>query len=578
MTLITEDKFEKSLEFIAKAEVVAIDTETYWTRYWETKRIIGVSVYGEVGSQHFSCYYPFRHEAQDGENLSLDQLPILTKTLDQVSIHLFHNAKFDRSRFLREGLTLSRPFYDTMLISHMIDENTSHELEDLAEMYKIDMQANRRKTNMHNLRKHILWHQIDLSIWEPYACGDTRNTFKLWQRLMPVLAKQELTENYPVEAHYSDALMHAELRGVGIDQDFAEKMSDHCSLRMYEIKQEMGFDPAKRLLLAKKLFLDLKLPILERSEKQRNKDFPTGVPVMDEPIMQKLSKKASGEAKAVMDLVLEYRGLQKAQSTWYDGFVEKCDSTSRIHTTYNQHVTVTTRLSSVEPNMQQLPRDVESSPVKKMLRATPGYELWEADYNQIEYRLAGVLSDDPVILEAYRAGSDMHSSTALRLKTDRQSAKTINFLLIYEGGPGRLAETFGISIEQARPIWEGYHHTYWVMFKFAERVNATAAQRGYIKLWDGRRRRFRLHFETKKAWNSYVQGGAAAIIKRAIVAIHRNSEIKSHIVGQVHDSIWVEIPEGMIEDEQKRIAYEMEWPSRDERFKIPFPVEWKRLA
>lgn len=574
--LITPDKFDRSLEIISQAEVVAIDTETYWTKSWENRRIIGASVYGEVGNRHFNGYFPFRHESSDGENLGIEKLESLAKTLDAIPLHVYHNAKFDRSRFLREGLTLNRPFYDTMLISHMVDENTSHELEDLAEMYKIDMNSNLRKKHIHEVRKQIVWHRIPLSIMEPYACGDTSNTFKLWKKLMPILSKQELTALYTVEAFYSDALMHIELRGVKIDQDFAEHMSDFCTARMYSITEKLGFDPGKDLQLAEKLFIDLRLPILERGKP--SKSFPTGRPSMGEPILQKLAKKASGEAKEVMDLVLEYRGHQKARSTWYDGFIEKCDSSSRIHTTYNQHVTVTTRLSSVDPNMQQLPRDVESSPVKKMLRATPGYELWEFDYNQIEYRLAGVLSDDPVILDAYRSGSDMHSSTALRLKTTRDKAKTINFLLIYEGGPGRLAETFGISLDAARPIWEGYHHTYYHMFGFAARVNAVAAQRGYIKLWDGRRRRFRLQFETKKAWNSYVQGGAAAIVKQAIVSIHQDKEVQSRMVGQVHDSIWFEIPVGQFEEEEKKIKYHMEWPSRDERFKIPFPVETKKLA
>jgi DNA polymerase-1 len=564
------------LEVISQAEVVAIDTETYWTKSWENKRIIGVSVYGEINNKHFNGYYPYRHESPDGENLPLDTLESLAKTLDQIPCHVYHNAKFDRSRFLREGLALDKPFYDTMLISHMVDENTSHELEDLAEMYHIDPHANLRKSHIHAVRSKVVWHKIPLSIMEPYACGDTSNTYKLWKRLMPVLAKQELTDLYPIEGQYSDALMHIELRGVRIDQEYAEHLSDYATARMYSISQKLGFDPGKVLLLAKKLFLELKLPILEVGKP--SKQFPDGRPKMDEPTMEKLAKKASGEAKEVMDLVLEYRGLQKARSTWYDGFIDKCDSNSRIHTTYNQHVTVTTRLSSVDPNMQQLPRDVESSPVKKMLRATAGYELWEFDYNQIEYRLAGVLSDDPVILDAYRSGSDMHSSTALRLKTDRQSAKTINFLLIYEGGPGRLAETFGISIENARPIWEGYHHTYYHMFAFAARVNATAAQRGYIRLWDGRRRRFRLHFETKKAWNSYVQGGAASIVKRSIVSLHQDKELKSKMVGQVHDSIWFEIPVGKFDEEAERIKYHMEWPTREPKFKIPFPTEAKQLA
>lgn len=584
MTLIDKTKFERALEIIAQAEEIAIDCETYWTKSWENKRIIGVSIYGEALGKRFNGYFPFRHEWEEVENLPYDYLERLTEKLNVVPSHTFHNAKFDRQRFVLEGLRLTSTFFCTMVASHMLDENSSHELEDLAEHYGIDPDANKRKQHLHDLREHIVWHRIPSEVMVPYACGDTRNTWHLKRKLIPRLEKQELMRLWPTEESYSDCLMEMETVGIPIDCNKAERLADQCTKRMVAIKKELGFDPAKPLPLALKLFKDLKLPIYEIGKP--SKQFPKGRPKMDESTFVKLAKDVkTPEAKAIMDLVLEFRGLQKAKSTWYVGWPELVDSKDRLHPSFQQHGTATTRLSCNTPNVQQIPREEElegeiplDKQVKKLLTAPKGYELYELDYNQVEYRLAGVLSGDPVILDAYRAGKDMHSATAERLGLTRQQAKTTNFLFIYEGGPGRWAEVFGQPLDKAKEVYAEYHRVYHVMFKFAARVNATAGQRGYIKLWDGRRRHFRFAFETKKAWNSYVQGGAAILIKHGMTRIHKDQTLLSKMVSQVHDSIWCLVPEYATHTELKKIAEHLEWPSRDPRFKIDFPVEVKRLV
>jgi DNA polymerase-1 len=495
VTLITPDKFEKACEFITKAEEIAIDTETYWTSNPENKRIIGVSIYTEVEGKHLSAYFPFRHSWENQENLPMDCLPHLAEKLNGIVHHIFHNAKFDRSRFAVEGLNLTSRFFCTMVGSCMLDENSSHELEDLAERYEIDHLANKRKAYIHEVRKHIIWDEIPPEIMVPYACGDTSNTWHLAKRLVPRLEKQDLMRLWPTEEAYSDCLMHVELTGIDVNQERAEALADECTHRMIAIKQELGFNPAKPLPLAIKLFKELKLPVYEIGKP--SKQFPKGRPKMDEGMFEKWAKDAkTDEAKRIMDLILEFRGLQKARSTWYVGWPELCDSKGKLHPTFNQHVAVTTRLTCVGPNVQQIPRETSDAldkRVKKLLAAPKGYELWEFDYSQIEYRLAGVLSNDPVILDAYRSGRDMHTATAERLNMSRQDAKTTNFLFIYEGGPGRWAEVFGRLIDEAKQVYSNYHQTYSTMFRFAARVNSTAAQRGFIRLWDGRRR----HFKTK---------------------------------------------------------------------------------
>lgn len=582
MTLITADRFERALGIIAQAEEITIDCETYWTKSWENKKIIGVSVYGEATGKSFNGYFPFRHEWDGTENLHYDCLGKLTEVLNQVPSHTFHNAKFDRQRFILEGLSLDSPFHCTMVMSHMLDENSSHELEDLAEHYGIDPDANKRKMHMHEMRNHIVWHAIPHELMVPYACGDTRNTHYLKRKLIPRLEKQELYHLWPTEEVYSDCLMKLEHVGIPINPELAEQLSDACLRRMREIKKELGFDPAKPLPLALKLFKELRLPIYEIGKP--SKQFPKGRPKMDEGMFIRWAKDAkTPEAKSVMNLVLEFRGLQKANSTWYVGWPELMDSKCRLHPSFQQHVAVTTRLTCNTPNVQQIPREDDDGEaldkkVKKLLTAPVGYELWQADYSQIEYRLAGVLSGDPVILEAYRSGSDMHSVTAARLGQTRYGAKTTNFRFIYEGGPGNYADAVGCSIEEGKRVYNDYHQTYHVMFRFARRVNNAAAQRGYIKLWDGRRRHFKFYFETKKAWNSYVQGGAALICKHGMVRCHQDKSLQSLMCSQVHDAVWFLIPGHAVHTEKKKITEHLEWASRDERFKIPFPVEWSRLA
>lgn len=580
MTLITPDKFDKSLEYISQCDEVAIDTETYWTDSWDNKLIIGVSVYGEANGKSLSCYYPYRHEWETQNNLDLDSLTLLAKTLDATP-QIYHNAKFDRQEFFKDGIVLKAPFMCSMVMSHMINENDSHELEDLAEKFKIDPHANARKAHLHELRKHTIWHKIPAEFMVPYACGDTRNTFYLAKKLKPILDKQEMYNLWAIEEAYSDALMHLEINGILIDSDMADEFSFRAARRMGGIKKELGFDPGKPLALATKLFIDLRLPIIEVGKP--SKQFPRGRPTMNEATLNQLAKVArtkSPEAVGVMQLVLEYRGLQKRRSTWYEGWPELADKNNVLHPTFHQHGTVTTRLSSVGPNMQQIPReDDEGVPSpKKLVRAPKGYELWQADYSQIEYRLAGVLSGDPIILEAYRSGKDMHSSTGERLALPRQGAKTTNFLFIYEGGPTRWAEVFDRPMDEAKRVWSEYHQLYHVMFAYANKVNTTASERGWIRMWDGRRRHFKFNFECKKAWNSLVQGGAARIIQKSVVNIHQDTAVLSKMVNQVHDALWFIIPEYAIHTEKAKLTYLMEWPSRDSRFKIPFTIDWSRIA
>lgn len=590
--IVDEDRFDAALGYIRRSKRVAIDTETYWTSNWQQRKLIGVSVYceftGDNGlNQVFNGYFPFRHgiTATDLEprNLPLRYLTELESALNHSDcVHVFHNRKFDHNVLRHDNLELTRPFFCTMVISHMIDENSSHVLEDLAEHYRIDTGANARKKEMHDLRKKTVWHCIPLDKMAQYACRDTANTFKLFELLWPELEFQELSDLWELEEKFCRTLTDMEFRGIAVCEGDLMNFRDHSEKRLIELELELGCDPMKPQQLAKLLFETNGFKPVGFTEAKPSKQFPQGRPKMDEDALLRMGKNTiSTEKSLVITKVLEYRGHVKAKGTWYEGFLEATDSTSRLHPNFNQHGTKTTRLSSSNPNMQQLPRDVESTPVYRALRASPGYQLWSFDYSQLEFRLTAVYAAENSILEGYRGGTDFHSLTSRNLGVSRQLAKTVNFLIIYGGGAGKLSETIGVPLDSARDILHRFHAAYPNISKISERAMLTAGQRGYVKLWTGRRRHFENQWEHHKAFNSIIQGGGHEIIKRASCDFYDSGLRRrgvAHLVGEVHDALWVEINETFVEESCEQIKFMMEWPSRDPEFMIEFPIEMKRLA
>lgn len=234
--------------------------------------------------------------------------------------------------------------------------------------------------------------------------------------------------------------------------------------------------------------------------------------------------------------------------------------------------------------MQQLPREgdpeddnlVIRERVKEILDVPNGWELWEFDYSQMEFRLSGCYSKEPGIIEAYRAGSDMHQSTADALGISRFEAKTVNFLIIYGGGAEKLAAQLGRPVEEAREFLENFWRAYPLLEQTVRAATAAAEQRGFVTLWTGRKRHFRYPSECYKAFNSIVQGGGAEIVKQSAIeltAIRSQYEFKP--VAQVHDSYWFEVPKDSPET-LNAIQRAMEWPNG--KFIIDFPVDRKLLA
>lgn len=312
--------------------------------------------------------------------------------------------------------------------------------------------------------------------------------------------------------------------------------------------------------------------------------------------------------------VLEYRGLVKANSTWFRGFIDIASRSkdARLHSTFNGSSkqsgkigTKTGRLNSSNPNVQQIPRHEEeldadiTKHVKRLFK--PGRQRWglyEFDYSQIELRLASVYAHADPLLEALRAGADPHSVTAQRIGCSRQAAKHATYTTLYGGGPPRLAETIerlqfittgqviSYSVEDAKDLLDAFFDLYPGFKTMLGQAAQTIRQRGYVKMWNGRRRHLERWFDPikqrmvdngHKAFNSIIQGGASEIIEQSMRSIPRK-DYAYRVVSQVHDSLWIEIVNDYREEWIEELKWYMEWPSRDERFEIPFDVDVKRLA
>ena len=363
-------------------------------------------------------------------------------------------------------------------------------------------------------------------------------------------------------------LFRMEEAGVLIDKDQCRSLANDAVREIDLIEDRLGFDPAKRLALAHRLYSKPPegLGLVPAQLGKPSKSYPLGVPIMNEAELLRHSHPD-------VDMVLRHRELSKRKSVWYQGWFDKADNNGRLHPSFRQHGTRTTRLSCTDPNMQQVPRDATPGSPKTLLRAPQRHALVEYDYSQAEFRLGAVYAAQPVILGGLQSGQDFHSITANDLGIDRQIAKTVNFLILYGGGAKKLSDTLNIGYNVAKSYLDKFHKSYPEFGPVMERATLTAQANGFVKLWTGRRRHFENSWEYHKAFNSVIQGGVAEIVKDTIL---RLSRLGITPVCTVHDSLWIEIRQEEVEEKSELIQKVMEWPT--EYFECPFPVDRKVLA
>ena len=479
---------------------------------------------------------------------------------------------------------------------HLVDENYfSYELDVLGRTL-----FSQRKVNLDPVEDKVGWERIPPYMMGEYAMVDTEITFRLYHNMLPRLEQDGLLRKaYPTAMRFGLTLQKLVECGLYLDVERAKALSASAVQEMWDIEERLGWRPSKRNDAIKRLHgkNQLALPVTRKPDSIKIIDgrkvrVPGGIDIGVEALT-KLQARYSDRPEVVQELddVLRYRTLQKANSTWYEGFQRFVDDEGRIHPGLKQHGTETGRLSCAGPNTQQLPRD-ESLGVKGLFIAPDGFELWEYDFSQIELRIACVRAGEKRMMEAYREGSDLHHMTAELIDSysyfpnsrheGRQIGKTGNFLWIYRGSGNRLRLTLwadakmDVPLEQCNQWTRQFHRTYPEFSRYAEHLEKQARKHGYIQCFNGRRRRFAGQ-KTRDAFNAKVQGEASVILQIGANEIDKHPDIQGRLCNTVHDSLWVLHRSDRVEIEQPLVKACMA-AKPEQLYGIPFGVDSKRLA
>jgi DNA polymerase-1 len=572
----TEAAFNRWLERLAAAGIFAVDTETTDLDYMRAE-VVGVSFAVEPGE---AAYVPVAHIYPGApEQLSrewvLERLGPLLE--DPARPKVGQNLKYDMSVLARHGVALRGIAHDTMLQSYVLDSTaTRHDMDSLAKKY-LDYDTIHFEDVAGKGAKQLRFDQIAVEPAGDYAAEDADVTLRLHRTLWPRLeATGNLARLYSeIEVPLVPILSRMERTGVRIDPDLLKEQSHELSHRIHELEQQAYETAGHRFNLGSPkqigqiFFEELKLPVVTRT--------PTGAPSTAESVLEQLA----ADGHALPRLILEHRGLSKLRSTYTEKLRQMINpETGRVHTSYHQAVAATGRLSSSDPNLQNIPvRTEEGRRIRRAFVAETGYRILAADYSQIELRIMAHLSGDERLLAAFRGGQDIHRATAAEVlgippeavdSEQRRSAKAVNFGLIYGMSAFGLARQLGIDRRAAQDYVDLYFSRYPGVRAFMDRIRSQARADRYVETLFGRRlyltdidhsNQARRAAAERTAINAPMQGTAADIIKRAMIAVDRWMETDCppvRMIMQVHDELVFEVREDALEAAAGHIRAEME--------------------
>ena len=563
-TVLTQEHFDLWINKISSAELVAVDTETTSLDYMQAK-LVGISVAVAAGE---AAYIPFGHDYLGApEQLDKDWvLAQLKPLLESTEIKkVGQNLKYDMSVLAQHGIQLQGIAFDTMLESYVLDSVASrHDMDSLAEKY-----LSETTTSFSDVAgkgaSQLTFNQIALELAAPYAAEDADITLRLHQHLWPQLSSQpSLTSVFnDIELPLLPVLSRIERTGALVDGTLLFQQSQELTERLAELETQawdmagQQFNLASPKQLGEILFEKLEIPVLKKTAK--------GAPSTKEEVLQELALDYP-----LPKVLLEHRGLAKLKSTYTDKLPTMINPASkRIHTSYHQAGTATGRLSSSDPNLQNIPvRTPQGRRVRQAFVPPRGWKMVAADYSQIELRIMAHLSEDPSLLGAFDAGQDIHRATAAevfgvateQVTADmRRSAKAINFGLIYGMSAFGLARQLSIGRKQAAEYIELYFERYPGVQSYMNNIRHAAAEQGYVETAFGRRlylpeinsrNGMRRQAAERTAINAPMQGTAADIIKLAMIHVDdwlQQSGLQSRMIMQVHDELVLEVPESELE-------------------------------
>ena len=564
-----EAEIRQLVQKLLTSEILSIDTETTSTEPMEAE-LVGASF---SDAENRAWYVPIPAD----RNQALATVNLLRPLYEnEHSLKVGQNIKYDMIVLKNYGIHVAGPLFDTMLAHYVIQPELRHNMDYLAEIYlhyrtiHIDQLIGAKGKGQKSMR--------DLPPAEVYryACEDADVTLKLKNVLAEEMEKQHCAQLfYNIEMPLVPVLVNMETNGVRIDTEALQQTSREFGTRLKEIEEDIyrlageTFNIASPKQVGEVLFDHLKIA-------DKPKKTKTGQYVTSEEVLESLRTK-----HPVVGRILEHRGLKKLLGTYVDALPQLINPhTGRIHTSFNQAVTATGRLSSSNPNLQNIPvRDDDGKEIRKAFIPDDGCEFFSADYSQIELRIMAHLSGDPHMIEAFRSGNDIHAATAAKIykinidevtPDMRRKAKTANFGIIYGISTFGLAERMGVSRQEAKELIDGYFATYPQVKAYMDRSIEVARSQGYVETIFHRKRFLPdinsrnatvCGYAERNAINAPIQGSAADIIKVAMARIYRrftDEGLRSKMILQVHDELNFSVLPEEKERVQQIVLEEME--------------------
>ncbi|NOI91108.1 DNA polymerase I [Vibrio splendidus] len=575
-TILDEASFNVWLEKLKAAELFAFDTETDSLDYM-VANLVGLSFATEEG---VAAYVPVAHDYLDApqqldRDWVLEQLkPILE---DDAQAKVGQNLKYDMSVLARYGIEMKGIKHDTMLASYVFNSvGGKHDMDSLALRFlqhsciSFEQIAGKGK-------KQLTFNQIELGEASPYAAEDADVTLRLHNRLMENIEQDEKLKTIyeEIEVPLIPVMSRIERTGVFIDDMLLGAQSQEIAVRLDELEQkayeiaEQEFNMNSPKQLQAILFEKMGLPVIKKT--------PSGAPSTNEEVLQELALDYP-----LPKLIIEYRGLAKLKSTYTDKLPKMINAeTGRVHTSYHQAVTATGRLSSTDPNLQNIPiRNEEGRRIRQAFVAQHGWKILAVDYSQIELRIMAHLSADKALLEAFQQGKDIHAATAAEIigvaidqvtTEQRRRAKAVNFGLIYGMSAFGLAKQLGIPRGEAQHYMDTYFERYPGVMQYMEDTRSAASEQGFVETIYGRRLHLpeiqsrngmRRKAAERAAINAPMQGTAADIIKKAMLLvdewIQAEGDGRVKLLMQVHDELVFEVQESALAEIESKVQQLME--------------------
>ena len=568
-TVLDWDAFDRWLEKIGNAKLTAFDTETNSLDYMSAE-IVGLSLAVEAGE---ACYVPLAHDYPGApDQLPRDEVLKRLKPWFENARHgkVGHHLKYDAHILARYDIALAGMQYDSMLESYVLNSvATRHDMDSVARQY-LGKETIHYEDVAGKGAKQLTFNQVDLDTAAPYAAEDADITLQLhetlWAQLDELPTLREVYED--IEQPLVPVLLAMEETGVLVDRDMLSRQSRELAGKMAELEAQAHelaggpFNLGSPKQLQQILFEQLELPVIRKT--------PKGQPSTAEDVLVELAN--DYELPAV---IIDYRGVSKLKSTYTDKLpLMISERTGRIHTSYHQAVAATGRLSSTDPNLQNIPiRTPEGRRIRQAFVPPEGRVLLAADYSQIELRIMAHLSGDKGLLKAFAKEQDVHRATAAEVfetalenvnNDQRRSAKAINFGLMYGMSAFGLAKQLGIARGEAQEYVDLYFDRYPGVKAYMDNTREMASRQGYVETVFGRRLYLpeinarnaqRRQYAERSAINAPMQGTAADIIKKAMIAVHEwlGGNVGARMIMQVHDELVFEVEEDRVDAVRDRV-------------------------